>query len=862
MSVSRAAKLILTLVDRVSVPAKAITTALTGVNTAVSAAGRMAMAPAAALTNTARNFRRSAGDFTVAGGAVAMGLGLAGKAIYDMEDTLNEIEGRRFGKRDVFNLANGTEMTREAFRKSVADLIAEINRTSPRHAGEIAKAYNQLVQAGLTHEQVEGVLPIAIDFAIAGNYDTEEAADKLTNVMTAMRLPMATMKEANESALRAADVISYASNETNSSVEQMTEAFKYAAPSASALGVSIEQLAAMFLIQARRGIKASEAGVSIRAMLTRMVRPTKMAREALGRYNIDLADYLEKSKEITAGDVSNALQFGGLDARGAEAEVQKILDSSAKTGQKVQQITAAVMKAVGDQTTMSAEQISTSVNEILFGFGESLDVERLISDMQAAGIAMSDFFQIFDVRQGARTLALFGDDFSAWVEKLQQSSAGFAEALRETRMQGVVGAVARFSAAMIDLFRAAADSGVLDTVTSAIERLAAAINHLKDIDPNLLKIGTYGLMAAAALVPLGFAMSGVAAAAGLLINPLTWVAAAVGYLAYLNWEGITSYVKSFGAALSENLGPRTAHYLERAKELLADIFTTHDWDAAGAGADHGSWVAKFLESTIVVTEEIVSWVSSIPGKLQAAWGAFEAWWDYGVLITNTKAREWAAAVKAGFTWLTDGSSDQWLKDTFVAGWNGALAGMASALDAFVNSQFATTFATAGSVLYQAGAAMIQSLWDGAVAKFNEFVGWLTSIPGRIRDAIGRIDLSNIIRWPSLPSWMGGGGGEPEAPAPKPRVDGARASGGPVKAGLTYKVGENGIEMFTPAVNGSITPNHKLGGGGVPQVVFNNRLVLNGGATEKQAADIFRELERQLTRSAQIIFGSGNTYGEA
>lgn len=48
----------------------------------------------------------------------------------------------------------------------------------------------------------------------------------------------------------------------------------------------------------------------------------------------------------------------------------------------------------------------------------------------------------------------------------------------------------------------------------------------------------------------------------------------------------------------------------------------------------------------------------------------------------------------------------------------------------------------------------------------------------------------------------------------PYVSGApsgRAIGGPVSAGTTYLVGEQGPELFTPSQSGGITPNNKLGG---------------------------------------------------
>ncbi len=50
------------------------------------------------------------------------------------------------------------------------------------------------------------------------------------------------------------------------------------------------------------------------------------------------------------------------------------------------------------------------------------------------------------------------------------------------------------------------------------------------------------------------------------------------------------------------------------------------------------------------------------------------------------------------------------------------------------------------------------------------------------------------------------------------VAGARAAGGPVAAGETYLVGENGPELFTPSASGAILPNGALGQR--PQVVVN------------------------------------------
>ena len=46
------------------------------------------------------------------------------------------------------------------------------------------------------------------------------------------------------------------------------------------------------------------------------------------------------------------------------------------------------------------------------------------------------------------------------------------------------------------------------------------------------------------------------------------------------------------------------------------------------------------------------------------------------------------------------------------------------------------------------------------------------------------------------------------------IDGTRASGGPVKGGGSYIVGEKGPELFVPGSSGNIVPNHAMGGANV------------------------------------------------
>jgi lambda family phage tail tape measure protein len=76
----------------------------------------------------------------------------------------------------------------------------------------------------------------------------------------------------------------------------------------------------------------------------------------------------------------------------------------------------------------------------------------------------------------------------------------------------------------------------------------------------------------------------------------------------------------------------------------------------------------------------------------------------------------------------------------------------------------------------------------------------------------------------------------------------KAAGGPVSAGVTHLVGENGPELFTPSGSGTIIPNHALGGAGGTTNVTNNYI---------NAIDT-KSFEQRLLGSANAIWAA-NTY---
>lgn len=108
--------------------------------------------------------------------------------------------------------------------------------------------------------------------------------------------------------------------------------------------------------------------------------------------------------------------------------------------------------------------------------------------------------------------------------------------------------------------------------------------------------------------------------------------------------------------------------------------------------------------------------------------------------------------------------------------------------------------TAFSVeMIAAGKELMDSLLQGIVSGAQAVLDYVVGIGARIKSSIsGAVSGA----WDGVKSRLGLGGGGSDSPA----VAGARAAGGPVRAGSTYLVGERGPELFTPPRSGVIMPN--------------------------------------------------------
>lgn len=113
---------------------------------------------------------------------------------------------------------------------------------------------------------IDGISGI-MSLAAADGLDLATTSDIVTDALTAFGL------QASDSS-HFADVLAQASSSANTNVSMLGESFKYIAPVAGALGMSVEDVSLALGLMANSGIKGTQAGTSLRASLTNLVKPT------------------------------------------------------------------------------------------------------------------------------------------------------------------------------------------------------------------------------------------------------------------------------------------------------------------------------------------------------------------------------------------------------------------------------------------------------------------------------------------------------------------------------------------------------------------------------------------------------------
>lgn len=217
--------------------------------------------------------------------------GFAIKAGMDFEEGMSKVE--------AISGASAEDMQR------LTDKAKEMGAKTKFSATESAAAFEYMAMAGWKTEDMLGGIEGIMDLAAASGEDLATTSDIVTDALTAFGLT------ASDSG-HFADVLAAASSNANTNVGMMGETFKYVAPVAGALGFSAEDTATAIGLMANAGIKSSQAGTSLRSIMTRLAKPTDDVQAAMDDLGISLtnSDGSMKSLNEIMGDLRSG--FSGL----------------------------------------------------------------------------------------------------------------------------------------------------------------------------------------------------------------------------------------------------------------------------------------------------------------------------------------------------------------------------------------------------------------------------------------------------------------------------------------------------------------------------------------------------------------------
>lgn len=150
-------------------------------------------------------------------------------------------------------------------------------------ATESAEAFTYMAMAGWkTGAMLDGIEGI-MNLAAASGENLATTSDIVTDALTAFGLKA-------EDAGHFSDILAAASSNANTNVSMMGETFKYVAPVAGSMGYSAEDTAVAIGLLANAGVKGSQAGTTLRAVMNNLSSPTDEVQEAMKTLGIRLED--------------------------------------------------------------------------------------------------------------------------------------------------------------------------------------------------------------------------------------------------------------------------------------------------------------------------------------------------------------------------------------------------------------------------------------------------------------------------------------------------------------------------------------------------------------------------------------------
>ena len=786
---TRTSQLIVELLDRVSAPARGVASALKGIRGA-------AKAPVSANFTEALNGALARTNERLA--SARMGVVDAMGAFYALRSAIASpvasamaLESAMADVRKVVDFGSDAEL--DAFTRQLLDMTKAI----PMGVEGLAQIAAAAGQAGIAKDDILAFTEAAAKVGVAFDISADQAGEAMAKMMTGLGM---TLPEV----VSLADAMNHLSNKQASSAAEILDVVRRVGAQGKQYGFTAEQVAAFGSAMIAAGAQSDVAATSFMNMgraLTRGASATKRQREAYKLLGMDAEKVaLSMQKDATKTTITVMEAIAALPAEMRAAVASDLFGDEARALGPLLTNLGLVRESLG-MVGEEGEYAGSAFKEFAVRaqtFENRLQLFRNALDRVKVTIGNALLPILTDLMDRIEPiLDRIGEWISANPELVSGIMAavaavvalrGAVAALTFAGLLGKSGALTALAFGMNTVGRA---GGAVWGAVSASVALQSALGKMDGQKVGLftkLAAGLRGLASVTGLTAIKGAIAGVISVIGSISAPV-WLAIAAAVAAVGAAWKYWDRISSFVAGVGRAIGELLAPVLEKIRPLL-------DWFAPV-----GELIAAGWERAKSALSGIGEWLSSLFTQ-EALSGEEKAKWENrGYQITM-----------------------------------GIVDGIKRGI----------------SALLQAGADMIQSLWDGAMAKFNEFIEWCRGIPGRVISAIGTIDLSSVFSSPPRPDGSAGFG----TGAGKAR---GKAIGGPIGAGRTYLVGEEGPELITPSKSGYVhtagETKRMMGGGWSSAAGAATTINLGGVTVHAAPGQSAREVAAEAVRMIEDKIGA-------
>lgn len=627
-----------------------------------------------------------------------------------------------------------------------------------QYSDTVAKGAGQMIAAGLDQKLVDQSIGSIGRAATAANAEFADMSGVATQLLQTLRIPADQLDNSLGALVTAGKLGSF-------ELKDMAKYFPTLTSQMVKFGVTgreaVNFLASALQIARKGTSDPAEAANNLKNFLSKILAPAT------------IKNFKDAGVDIEA--VMRDAATKGINP--IEAVVQKITKLTGVSGKEIE----GLLKKAKANGLEGADALA-SVREQLEKIHGAGALGEIFGDMQVMDFLIPMLANI--------------DEYKQIKEEVAKATGAVIDGDFETQMDGLNRQLITFGEIGTQVSREVGLAfGTLMPTINAY--LMNALKWLRELDKETggmvrqgLAFAGVAVLVATALGALGFVLPAIGAALSLLISPFAMLARVAMFL---------------GTALA---GPLVAA-LSAIGSVIASI-TAPIWALIAAVAAVGIAVYNYWEPISNFVSGFASVVGSALGELI---GNFVDFHVKLAALAGEKILDVAAWL--GMDGEAMGRVSQFADQ--VVGWIKAIPGRVAGFltDIFTMNDYSDEaeagFRDAGE---RAGRAMV----DAIIGAFNGLFEWFRGLGQRIIDAVGKIDLSGIISWPS--GWFGGGSQLPGAPqaanqnavpaTPLPAQAAAGSSSLDVNTQATIKVVGPGEVVSQSTQTSSPSPNVNTG----------------------------------------------------